>query len=1157
MDDLHMKRLIIFFLLLLNSQFSYSTGYLPAQTGGYCITAYGEDPALNSLPLCIAGLTSVYPGNASVSSVQCFPYPPYIAESFCYDNITLILSNAAGTVGATYQYYYTGTNYGCNVGDTLNTSTGLCSPNAIKNNGQPQELCAGNPINIGTGNKYQLETDYQGAGDFPLIFQRTYNSDPSAVSISFGANSGWRHSYERSISITSSSAVVVYREDGKAFNFNLVSSVWKPDADVNLQLSSSSSGWQLALEDGSIETYNSGGILQSIKSLSGATQTLNYTNGLLTTVTHTDGRILTLKYDTSNRLSTIQDPAGNQFTYAYNNTTGNLVLVTYPDQASRIYIYNEAVNTFNTNLPHALTGITDENGIRYATYQYNAQGQAITSQHAGGDGYVSVSYGANSSTVTDAFGTARTTGITDVQGVIKSSGSSQPAGAGCSASASNVTYDTNGNVASRTDFNGNLSCYLYDQTRNLELYRLEGLPATASCPITAAGFTGFTLTGNQRLISTIWNTSYRFPAQVTEPGRQTTYSYYASGNASGYPGALQTLTITDTNLNTSRSWNYTYDPKTGQVATVDGPRTDVSDVTTFAYYPATSTNNPPSYAVGDIYTITDAIGHVTTFTQYDGDGRPLSLTDSNGLIVNLAYDARGRLKQKTVAGNVTSFQYYPTGQLQTLTLPDNSNYTYTYDTAHRLTNITDNLNNQVNYTPDNMGNVTQQVINNPDGSIAQSQTALFDALNRLQQSVGANKQTSQFGYDPNGNLISSIDPKNHPTSIYTYDTLNRLTQIQDAAAGISQFTYNVLDQLTIVKSPNGAQTAYTIDAFGNRLKEVSPDRGTLSAAYDAAGNRISRTDARNVTASYSYDQLNRLKIVSYPASGENITYTYDTATGCTNGIGHLCQVQDADGSTAFAYDSQGNLLQQVRSEAGLSYATSYVYDSNNRVSQITSPGNRTVSYGRNAIGVINSISVPVNGFTTQLVDQISANALGLVTQQTFANGYTDSQGYNASGQTISEAENPATGGSQIVPLPDWALIMAACGFSIVIMRYGKQQGKYYTVLLILGFSLSLSGLLYSSVAYAPISLQYDPNGNISQRIDGSGTTTYLYDNLDRLANETGPLAVQSFNYDGNGNRTSDATGSYTYLSNSNQLNTAPGQTISLGRRRQHHQQRRL
>lgn len=55
-------------------------------------------------------------------------------------------------------------------------------------------------------------------------------------------------------------------------------------------------------------------------------------------------------------------------------------------------------------------------------------------------------------------------------------------GSGCGASASSLTYDANGNVATRKDFNGKLTSYSYDLTRNLETQRKEGLNGDASVP---------------------------------------------------------------------------------------------------------------------------------------------------------------------------------------------------------------------------------------------------------------------------------------------------------------------------------------------------------------------------------------------------------------------------------------------------------------------------------------------------------------------------------------------------------------------------------------------------------------------------------------------------------------------------------------------------
>src|SRR5207244_12281145 len=59
-----------------------------------------------------------------------------------------------------------------------------------------------------------------------------------------------------------------------------------------------------------------------------------------------------------------------QFAYGANN---NLASIVFPDNATRTYIYNEPANTGGVNLFTALTGIVDENGARFATFQYDAQ----------------------------------------------------------------------------------------------------------------------------------------------------------------------------------------------------------------------------------------------------------------------------------------------------------------------------------------------------------------------------------------------------------------------------------------------------------------------------------------------------------------------------------------------------------------------------------------------------------------------------------------------------------------------------------------------------------------------------------------------------------------------------------------------------------------
>src|SRR5690606_17338210 len=254
------------------------------------------------------------------------------------------------------------------------------------------------------------------------------------------------------------------------------------------------------------------------------------------------------------------------YRYSYSEAVGstrNLASVTYPDGKTKTYVYNEPSNVSSSGFTTALTGIVDENSSRFATFKYDELGRAISSEHAGGVEKVVVTYDADennnvlSSSVTDALNTSRSYSFVDILGRSRVSNVSQPCPTGCGNSSA-ITYDANGNVSSKTDFNGNITNYIYDLTRNLETSRTE-----------AYG------TPQARTITTQWHATYRLPTLITEAGKTTSFNYDTSSN-------LLSETITDTTLNKSRTWSWTYN-NLGQVLTADGPRTDVTDVTTNTY----------------------------------------------------------------------------------------------------------------------------------------------------------------------------------------------------------------------------------------------------------------------------------------------------------------------------------------------------------------------------------------------------------------------------------------------------------------------------------------------------------------------------------------------------------------------------------------------
>ena len=585
---------------------------------------------------------------------------------------------------------------------------------------------AGDPINVSNGNLFEVEADYVGNGVFPLSFRRYYNSrDLDAVTSTaddgyiylrpggFQATSRigakFHHTYDRTVTVDPTAGnspgnfTTVRRPDGSALHFQLLSGQLVPaDASIKDSLRATTNGWQYITEDDEVEDYDATGRLVMITNRAGFSQRLSYdSHNRLQGVTDPSNRSLTVTYDDtndySNRVHRIIDPAGGVYTYHYNGD--NLASVTYPDGKTHFYSYNEPAYTSGAALSSALTGIVDENGARYTTWNYDGQGRAISSEHASGVDKTTVAYtGSNGSTVTDAVGTPRTYQYINIYSVARGTGITQPCTTGCTSTTASTAYDAQGNVSSRTDFNGITTTYTYDLTRNLETSRTE-----------AYG------TAQQRTISTQWHSTFRLPTVIAEPLKITTYTYDAtSGNvltkserattdtngSAGFGAALQ---------GSPRVWTYTYTTSAdgtlpNLLKTIDGPRTNVSDITTYAYD-----------AQGNLASITNALGQVTQITSYDAHGHPLTIKDPNNLISTLAYDPRGRLLSRTTGGLTTGFTYDGVGQLIQITYPDASTTVYTYDAAHRLTQITDSLGNSIVYTLDALGHVVREEVSDNGG----------------------------------------------------------------------------------------------------------------------------------------------------------------------------------------------------------------------------------------------------------------------------------------------------------------------------------------------------------------------------------------------------------------------------------------------------------
>ena len=589
------------------------------------------------------------------------------------------------------------------------------------------------------------------------------------------------------------------RGDGRVVSFSgNGAGSFTTDGDVSDRLVGISGGGYryMDAEARALETYDASGKLTAITHAGG--QSLSFVHsdannpiaiaskpGLLIQVLDGFGRSLRFEYElpsgsSTARVSKIIDAAELAVVPAY-DLNGNLAQLTWSDGAVRRFVYD------HPTLPWALTGVVDERAIRRSTFDYDSEGRAKSTEHAGGVNRYSVTYAAppqilvsesydassnilyrtktwqlpQAPVVTLPNGASSSLGVAAVLDTPRVTSRSQPAGSGCDASTSSTAYDVYGNVAVKDDFNGSRICYASDLTRNLETVRIEGLANTASCAaLTPANSV---LPSGSRKISTEWHPDWALQTKRAEPTGLTTYVYNgqpdpfnANAIASCAPGTAllpdgkpiavlckqveQATTDVDGRSGfggtlqagvASRQTSWTYNGF-GQVLTEDGPRTDVSDVTTYAYYSDTTAD----HTTGDISQVTNAAGQVTQYTKYNKHGQVLQTIDSNGVVTDIAYDLRQRLTSVSVGGQITSYLYEPFGQLKRVTLPDASFVRYEYDDAHRLKAIEDSTGNRIDYTLDNTGKRVQEQVKDSSGTLARQLSRSIDALGRVQQATG-------------------------------------------------------------------------------------------------------------------------------------------------------------------------------------------------------------------------------------------------------------------------------------------------------------------------------------------------------------------------------------------------------------------------------------
>jgi len=478
----------------------------------------------------------------------------------------------------------------------------------------------------------------------------------------------------------------------------------------------------------------------------------------------------------------------------------------------------------------------------------------------------------------------------------------------------------------------------------------------------------------------------------------TTYGYDQSGvtptNApqhNGVTGPRGNRTSIGRWLNTTGSTlttTLTYDDAGNMLSSTDpGVHT-----TSYAYSTAFASAYPTQITRPD--TSSPNLAHHVTSKNYDfNSGRVITETGENGL--NTAYSYDSMLRPLTTT--------FPDGGQTSITYNDVPPFTVTTSTE-----VTSSVNITSVVTADGLGRTGQtQLTSDPDGattvvttydvlgrkstestpyrttsdSTYGSRTYNYDALNRPTTVIESDGSVLQIQYCANSTLLT--DEAGHWRRrkadgfgrIIEVDEPNSLTATVSACPAQSDpiwatmYSYNTLDKLTSVLQAGSRQRIYTYDSLSRLVSSTNPESSTATNppatvpttyAYDPDGNLSSKTTPapnQNGTAtvmlSYCYDPLNRMTSKAYtaqscPMPSPVATYSYDQnaclgQSSCYN-VGRRTAMTDAAGSESWAYDKMGRVWANQRTTNSILKTTLYSYNLDGSLATLTYPSTRVITY---------------------------------------------------------------------------------------------------------------------------------------------------------------------------------------------------------------------
>jgi RHS repeat-associated protein len=522
-------------------------------------------------------------------------------------------------------------------------------------------------------------------------------------------------------------------------------------------------------------------------------------------------------------------------------------------------------------------------------------------------------------------------------------------------------------------------------------------------------------------------------------------------------------------------------------------------------------------ASGRLESVTDRDGNATTLT-YNGSSQLTTITDPTSHTIKLAYNGEGLVESAEDPMKHVVKYTYEGGNLKNVTQPAEAGlrWQFKYDGSHEMTELTDgrggktvneyNASHQVIKQTDPAGREMSfeyeafhtKITNKTTGSVTDEHFTSNDEPFSITRGFGTTSATMEsFAYNTGGYVTSVTDGDEHTTK-YGYSGANDRTSMVDPNNNETKWTYNSTHDVETMTTPKGETTTIKREAHGNpeTIERPAPESKTqiTKYKYKTTGELESVEDPLKRITKYEYGTHGNRTVEIDPATDKR-TWEYNEdsqETATVSPRGNVTGGEPSKFTTKIERDAQGRPLKITDP---LTHTTKYTYDGDGNVKTVIDGNSHTTTYTYNADNQPIKVEAPNKAITETEYD-----GAGQVTSQTDGNKNTTKYKRNPV-EEVTEVTDPLARVTKKT--------YDAAGNLKTLEDPAKRTTTYkYDP------ANRLTEVSYSSGKPATVTYEYDKDGDRTKMVDGTGTTKYTYDQLDRLTeSENGHADKSKYEYD--------------------------------------------